>query len=43
MCLWYLCDVELGGVGLLVVVRLSVRELLVGIGKGLVGVVGILE
>jgi len=35
--------VRLGGDGLLAVLRLSVRELSVGIGEGLVGVVGILE
>ena len=42
MCLWYLCDVGLGGVGLLVVERLMVRELSGGIREGFVRVVGIL-
>ena len=41
--MWYLCDVGLGGDGLIVIVRLSVRELSVDIGEDLVGVVGILE
>jgi len=43
VCLWYFCYVGLGGVGVLVVVRLLVRELSMGIGEGLVKVVGILE
>ena len=43
LCLWYLCDMWEGGVGLLEVVRLLMRGVAEGLGEVLVGeVVGIL-